>query len=424
MRLCYVIHQFFPDCRSGTEQYCLAVARAARERGHEVTILSLHWDHDRDWPAIKLFEQPYDGFRVLRLNHWRRINANDVLRDYENLHLEGWFRAVLDDVRPDAVHFFHLRQLGSNLIGVAKDRGVRTVVNLMDFWFLCPRFTLLRSDGARCDGPPDGGAGCAACHHPELAAAAPMAGAPSTTDDPPARLKALLDRPAAQRRALARADVVIAPSRFLASMFARNGFATTRVQVVPYGLAKTRLLPTPVVRPRHPLRLGFCGVLSPWKAPHLAIAATRATTAAVELRLHGNHEEPMFADYIAALRQAAAGDPRITFAGAYGEDEAARVFAEMDVLIVPSTWYENTPFVVLEAFAAGLPVIASDLGGLAEVVHDGNNGLLFRAGDADSLRAAIERLAGDPGLYARLRPAPPHDVAQDLTGFVAAYRGE
>jgi hypothetical protein len=123
MRLLFVIHQFFPDCQSGTEQYCLALARAARANGDDVTVLSLHWDHDRDWPAIRLFEQPYDGFRVLRLNHWRRINANDVLRDYENRHLDGWFGAVLDDVRPDAVHFFHLRQLGANLIPVARAHG-------------------------------------------------------------------------------------------------------------------------------------------------------------------------------------------------------------------------------------------------------------------------------------------------------------
>ena len=94
MRLLYVIHQFFPDCHSGTEQHCLAAAREARRRGVDVTVLALHWDHDRSHPAIELFEQPYDGFRVLRLNHWRGINRNDVLRDYDNRHLEGWFRAV------------------------------------------------------------------------------------------------------------------------------------------------------------------------------------------------------------------------------------------------------------------------------------------------------------------------------------------
>ncbi|MCU0866939.1 MAG: glycosyltransferase [Planctomycetes bacterium] len=423
MRLLFVIHQFFPDCRSGTEQYCLAVARAARDAGDEVTILSLNWDHDRDWPPIRLMELPYDGFRVLRLDHWRRINPNDVLRDYDNRHVEGWFRAVLDDVRPAAVHFFHLRQLGSGLIRVAREAGLRTVVNLMDFWFLCPRFTLLRADGTLCQGPPNRGAGCIPCQHPELADTWPQSGPAALSSDPPARLRALLDRPAAQLRALAMADAVVAPSHFLAGMFARNGFPAERITVVPYGLAAGRITARPVSRPRTPLQLGFCGVLSPWKAPHVAIEAVRGSDAKVSLHLHGNAEEPMFADYIRGLRQLAGDDPRITFDGAFDEAAASTVFAGLDALVVPSTWYENTPFVVLEAFAAGIPVLASDLGGLSEVVQHGHNGLLFPAGDAMALRALIERLVDEPDLHRRLVPAPPHDVAEDHRRLAALWRG-
>ena len=422
MRLLYVIHQFFPDCHSGTEQYCLAAAREARRRGHEVTVLSLHARHEDEMPSVQLFELPYDGFRVVRLNHWRRMNPNDVLRDYENLHLDGWFQRVLDDVKPQAVHFFHLRQLGSNLIGVARRNGLRTVVNLMDFWYLCPRFTLLRRDGSLCEGPPEGGAGCVACEYPELAGVA-AADTREASDAPPSRHRALLDRAATQFRHLAEADVVFAPSRFLAGMFVRNGFPASRLTVLPYGLEPDRIQAIPVTRPRRPLRLGFCGVLSPWKAPHLAVEAVRSTTADVTLQVHGRVDEPMFQDYIDRMRAAATGDPRIVFAGPYAAAQAPRVFADMDVLIVPSTWYENTPFVVLEAFAAGVPVLASDLGGLAEVVRDGENGTLFRAGDAASLRAAIERLAADPGWFTRLRFPQPPSIAGNHEAFAAAYRG-
>lgn len=421
MRLLYVIHQFFPDCHSGTEQYCLAAAREARRRGDDVTVLSLHQRHEDEMPPVRLFEQPYDGFRVIRLNHWRRMNPNDVLRDYENRHLDGWFQSVLDDVRPAAVHFFHLRQLGSNLIRVAARNGVRTVVNLMDFWYLCPRFTLLRRDGGLCAGPPDGGAGCIACEHPELVGITPIEDA--ATDAPGARLRALLDRAARQLANLAHADAVIAPSRFLAEMFARNGLPRERMTVVPYGLEPDRIRPIPTARPRHPLRLAFCGVLSPWKAPHLAVEAVLGTRAEVVLQVHGRTHEPMFQSYIDPLLARAAVDPRIRFPGPYAAADAARVFADMDVLVVPSTWYENTPFVVLEAFAAGVPVIAADLGGLSEVVRDGENGLLFRAGDAASLGAAIERIAGDPSWFSRLRLAAPAGIERNYDVFALAYRG-
>lgn len=422
MRILQVVHQFFPDCHSGTEQYCLAHAREAQRRGDDVAVLSLHWDHDRDWPPVRLFEQPYEGLRVLRLNHWRRLNPNDVLRDYENLHLEGWFRRVLEQERPDVVHFFHLRQLGSNLIGVAKSFGVRTVVHLMDFWFLCPRFTLLRSDGELCSGPPQGGAGCVPCVDQGLQNHRAMHGDASVTDDPPARLRALLDRLPTQLHNLAAADHVVAPSRFLAEAFVRNGFPSGRITVIPYGLPGGRVARKPTARPRSPMRLAFCGVLSPWKAPHVAIAAVRSSNADVRLTLHGRLDETMFGDYIARLRASADGDPRIHFADAYDAGATTQVFAAMDALVVPSTWYENTPFVVLEAFAAGVPVIASDLGGLAEVVQHERNGLLFPAGDAVALRAAIERLATEPGLYARLEPTAPTPIEVDHDRLAALYR--
>ena len=144
---------------------------------------------------------------------------------------------------------------------------------------------------------------------------------------------------------------MFAPSRFLADMFRKNGLDHPGFETVPYGLEPGRVKPLPATRPRTPLRLGFCGVLSPWKAPHLLVDAVRCSAANVQLTVHGRIEEPMFQSYIDGVIAAAAGDPRITFAGSYGEQDTPRVFAEMDVLVVPSTWYENTPFVVLEAFA-------------------------------------------------------------------------
>ncbi|MBL8998933.1 MAG: glycosyltransferase, partial [Gemmatimonadetes bacterium] len=71
----------------------------------------------------------------------------------------------------------------------------------------------------------------------------------------------------------------------------------------------------------------------------------------------------------------------------------------------------------------GVPVIASNLGGLAEVVQHERNGLLFRAGDSGSLRATIERLAGDPSLFGRLLPTPPPSIAASYPAVRALYQG-
>ena len=131
----------------------------------------------------------------------------------------------------------------------------------------------------------------------------------------------------------------------------------------------------------------------------------------------------MFADYIGSLREAAEGDPRISFAGAYGASDVAAVFSEMDALLVPSLWYENTPFVVLEAFAAGVPVIASDLGGLSEVVREGQNGALFVAGDPRSMAEAIERILARPHWFQDSDLDGVASNADSYMRFRSAYAG-
>ena len=123
------------------------------------------------------------------------------------------------------------------------------------------------------------------------------------------------------------------------------------------------------------------------------------------------------------MRQNAAGDDRISFPGPYDQDQLAQVLADADVLVVPSTWYENTPFVILEAFEAGVPVVASDLGGMSELVDPGQNGYLFEAGNATSLATVLRDLRDHPDKLAALRPTPPGTIASNYDAFLAAYRG-
>ena len=116
MKLLYVIHQYFPECHSGTEQYCLAVSREARRQGDEVTVLSLDPHTFKDEPPILFEDRPYDDFPVWRLRHWEGMSPNDVLFDYENPLVARIFEGFLAEHRFDAIHFFHLRRLGADLL--------------------------------------------------------------------------------------------------------------------------------------------------------------------------------------------------------------------------------------------------------------------------------------------------------------------
>jgi glycosyltransferase involved in cell wall biosynthesis len=105
---------------------------------------------------------------------------------------------------------------------------------------------------------------------------------------------------------------------------------------------------------------------------------------------------------MAYLKDLAADDSRITFCGTFPNSSIGEILSGIDVLVVPSIWYENTPLVIYSAMAASCPVIASDLGGMSEVVHHNINGLLVEPGDPSALAAALQQLSCDREMLTRL----------------------
>src|SRR3989304_5417044 len=135
-----------------------------------------------------------------------------------------------------------------------------------------------------------------------------------------------------------------------------------------------------------PLRVGFIGAFSPHKGAHILVEAFRRLKAG-----GGGRGRPLRPAPLPppprrrAPGRRAPGVEGIRFRGAFPHQEIARVLGEMDVLVIPSVWYENSPLVLLTALAARLPVIVSDMGGLTELVRDGENGLVTPAGDTAAL---------------------------------------
>jgi glycosyltransferase involved in cell wall biosynthesis len=95
----------------------------------------------------------------------------------------------------------------------------------------------------------------------------------------------------------------------------------------------------------------------------------------------------------------------------------------LDVLVVPSTWYEISPLVILEAFAHGVPVVGADLRNLNSQVRHGVNGLLFRSGDAGDLARQLQRLVDEPDLLPTLAEgiSPPCTVEEEVQEVERVY---
>lgn len=421
MKIAYVVHQFLPRYFSGTEQYVFAMAQEMRRRGHAVEIFTLEPEFSRADPPFEERSDEVDGFPVQRVSFWRQIHPNSVRAEYHQPYVGTRFGAWLDERQPDLVHFFHLRYLGANLIDEAARRALPMMVHLMDFWFICPVYLLLRADGQLCDGPPQGGMGCFPCVNADLGQALSGSGLFHEVDQlrqhstPQQRAgdglvslyAGLYERAAYLRRALLRVQCIVAPSHFLKSVFVKNGIPAERMEVRSYGLDRRRLASleasTRVESEGEVLRIGYVGTLSHYKGVQLLIDALKYVDAAVEVRIHGRLED--YPEYSAQLQRSAAADKRISFEGPFGVEALGQVLGALDVLVTPSIWYENTPFAVLEALAAGVPVFATNLGGLSEIVHQEVNGELFERSNAEDLGLRLQRLAIEPDRLERYRAA-------------------
>lgn len=426
LKILFVVHAFPPESLAGTEVLTLSLAKALQRRGHEVVVF--HRVSGADQENYALSEGEHDGLRVIRIaNHLRFANIEET---YRNAHVEARFREVLERERPDVVHFEHLIHLSATLPRICREAGIGSVLTLNDFWFRCPRVQLIRPDETVCAGKPPI-LGCAACvaNLPRWIDAAaivsrPIRGllhrlgarylrlvrkAPRWFTKHASDVACIATRPATMLAELSQADFVIAPMPFLAGKMIEAGVPRAKLVVSDYGM-ETRWLEGYVRRAKSDkVRFGFIGSLVWYKGLEvLAKAFQQLESDRAELHVHGDTESlPEFRTTRARIEEHVkrAG---LHFHGRYSPADLGRVLGAIDVLVVPSVWYENSPLAIHEAFQAGVPVLVSDRGGMRDLVAEGKGGMRFRAGDAADLARVMRRFLAEPGLAESVaRAAPP-----------------
>ena len=445
LRILHAIHDFLPQAQAGSEIYAHDLCRAQLARGHHVTLVCATFDPSRVHGSVVW--RVVNGIPVAEItNNWVCSRFEDT---YRPALIGARLASVLQAVQPQVVHIHNLLNLSFDLPSMARNAGARVVATLHDYTLVCPSGgqRVHRADEhlchqieptrcARCFGESPFGTRAAfsrfAGQTPWVSAPLALAARAVRTVVPgvtaavaqhlptipatPADIDARLD---AARRALDHVDLVVAPSHSMADEFAALGI-TPRPRVSDYGFLP-RPLP-PARQPRSgPLRIGFVGTPVWHKGLHVLIEAARLMPPdAFTLAVHG--DTAVFPDYIAALRARAQGLP-IEFKDSFSRSDAAAVYDALDVLVVPSIWLENSPLVVHEAFMAGVPVVASRIGGLVNLVSHGVNGMLFEPGDARSLADALRALIVDSVLLDRLATAHTavKTIDDDAAEWDAAY---
>jgi glycosyltransferase involved in cell wall biosynthesis len=215
----------------------------------------------------------------------------------------------------------------------------------------------------------------------------------------------------ARNRALRRVDHLVSPSVYLASLARSWGVPAERVTVIPNAAPPLPPLPSREEARAHlgleRPTLAFAGRITRQKALGTGLAALERV-ADVDLLVAGDGPD------LDAVRHAASErglDGRVRFLGPLDREGVLAVFRAADAALLTSTW-ENFPHTVVEALAVGTPVVATSVGGVPELVRDGENGLLAAPGDADAIAAAIQRVVEDPALRDRLAAAAAPSVAE------------
>ena len=367
------------------------------------------------------------GVAVRRLAwRWQGCSALADLVAYPRA--EEALRAWLAEGPCDLVHAQHLTGFGLGALGAIRRAGLPLVMTLHDYWPLCPRGQMLRSDGSRCEEVVH--VACAECLATTWPHLMPSGGGEArgpSGQELPGDLAVVRARSEFALESLRAPDRHQIPSRAALEVFAGAGLERERMGVVENGIEVAEIARAVTaeraLRPRRDdeLRVGVLGAVQPSKGVlELCLALRGVEDPRVRIEVHGElapyHGD---ASTVEALRELAAGDGRIRLLGPYPAAELPRVLARLDAVAAPSRWNEVFGLSVREARAAGLPVLVSEVGGLARAAAPEGT---LSPDDPGAWARALSRLV-DPAFRSRLAAAPEPRGAGEMAREVAGvYR--
>jgi glycosyltransferase involved in cell wall biosynthesis len=415
----------------GTEVYVEALAREQQRRGVDVVIVA---------PGRQISHAVDAGLPVRRFSVSPAREVGDVYGEGDEA-ASSEFARIVDQEEPQIVHLHAFTSaVSAKLAHAVRRRGIRLVFTYHTPTVSCQRGTLMRWGTEVCDGKLDVHL-CARCtlHGlglnreaglllgavPSLVGLAVgklgLAGGGWTA----LRMTRLVEvQHAAFRSFMGDMDGVVVLCQWAHELLMRNGIPGRKIRLSRHGLPEASMryraadvAPGPS---RGPLRIAFLGRLHPTKGADILLRAL-ATMPDVPLELHifGIAESADGSQYEHFLRSLAANDARVSFFEPVKSNDVPLLLSGYDLLAVPSRWLETGPLVVLEASAAGVPVLGSRLGGIAELVKDGVNGLLVAPDSVEAWAGILRQLSERRELLSRLRTGvrPPRlmeAVAEDM----------
>jgi len=439
-RILIVTPLYPPRNLGGTQLRARKLANWLVSRGLSVEVLCVEEisPGDRDG-LVEVRREVFEnvGVHRLYLAHTKSLTA--FRRAYDHPEIESYLERVVTEQRPDLIHLISGYLVTACAIRVARGHDIPIVVTLTDYWFVCPRITLIRSNGRPCSGP-HSALDCTRCLLSESRRyRLPERFLSSVADliwRVLSRFELLKNRIALYSEMTLRehllvdllnqVDAVIVPTNSLRPRLIRAGiedrFYLSRHSIVPQELG---IQSDGSKSESQNLRFGYLGNLLPAKGADLLVNAYQQLATEYEdisLTIWGDASTQL--GYAAELRKALEGVPNADIRGRYEPGQIGELMRDIDVLVVPSRWPEIGPFVILEAFATRTPVIAARIGNMPELVEHGVNGLLFESDSVADLRMQMRRVLDEPGLNEHLKCgiAPVRTQEKEIEENIEVYR--
>ncbi|MGV8864880.1 MAG: glycosyltransferase family 4 protein [Pseudomonas sp.] len=368
-----VISNFFPPhVIGGAEIIAHHQALALQARGHDVRVLA--GDNSHGLPGYPIQTEVFDGLPITRVS----LTYRDFAPTGNNVShpaVERIFLQMIAHWHPDVIHAHHMAGLSLGILQLARARGIRVALTLHDHWGFCMNSTRITTQNTLCHDSTQ----CHSCH------------AHIHNDDVvlPQRM-----RQDYLRWQLDAVDYFISPSQYLAGAYIANGIPAERMHVIANGIELERFINTTPPAPGPRLNVLFTGYMGGHKGvPTLLEALALLPPERVHVDMVGDGH--MLQSYKTELSRIA---PNVSakFWGRLPNALIAERFAQAHVFILPSVCPENQPVTITEAMACGLPVVASRIGGISELVDNGNTGWLFEPGNAQELAERLRYYIDQP----------------------------
>ena len=409
MKFLFANKFFYPA--GGQEVYLRELSAILAAHGHEVVPFAMR--HPKNWPTPyeKYFTGNVDyGDTSIRKNQLGKVGA--LVKSAYSAEARKKIDKLLEDTRPDIAHLFSIAyQLTPSIIYPIRKRGIPIVISVNEYKLVCPNQRLYIQHKyeicEKCVGSRYYSAPLKKCIKDSYIASA--VGALETY---------LYERLGTYRKHV---DIFVVATDFMAELLKGVGIAPEKIRKLHNPLRLSGYTPSY----ENEGYVLYFGRLSEDKGVKTLLDAVRRSPEVMLKVVGGGKEEPSLKDMVRSW-----GARNIEFLGPVWDDDMKRLLAGAKFIVVPSEWYENSPYVIYQSFAMGKPVVGSDIkGGIPELVKDGENGLLFRPCDAGDLKAKITRLYNDDervkamGKRARLDAESLFGEENSYANFMDVYEG-